>query len=372
MAFCQLLSRCIDSSDKPLTARGFSMEYELLCNELALQWARLQVWQDAAGLTVTGSDGLRCSLLSRPGIGPTVTQTIQLMLSLITEIEFLRIKYQPKQAPKSSSAPTLDYYANAKFPTSTLLSHREFYESIKRTQKQTSFLAKTKWALRDQKRFRSKLVTLKSYIDGLESILGATYFQEQYSTPACYADAEHPPSYHAATSDHLFAASPPLSSPPHTLPKYILNPTVATRRYGCIFPQNFNLPDYCYARATPWPNTRQSLPLSSFNSSTSVEIFKSFRVSMHHTTADILPRCFLKYGIHTTLDEYALFIVCGEKERCLAMEERPLRIYKTLTKEGKSPVFMLRKISNLEEEAKRGFVTAQTMNSASCRGGEDN
>ena len=78
----------------------------------------------------------------------------------------------------------------------------------------------------------------------------------------------------------------------------------------------------------------------------SVEIFKTFRVSMEDPTYKILPAALRKYNINAPWEQYALYIVSGEMERCLGMEEKPLRLFKQLDKEGKKPLFMLRKIAS--------------------------
>lgn len=78
----------------------------------------------------------------------------------------------------------------------------------------------------------------------------------------------------------------------------------------------------------------------------SVEIFKSFRVSMDDPCHKVLPAALKKYNIHADWRQYALYIVYGDQERCLGLEERPLILFKQLEKEGRKPMFMLRKQLN--------------------------
>ncbi|KAL1992284.1 hypothetical protein VTN49DRAFT_4316 [Thermomyces lanuginosus] len=75
----------------------------------------------------------------------------------------------------------------------------------------------------------------------------------------------------------------------------------------------------------------------------SVEIFKSFRVSMDDPCQKVLPAALKKYNINADWRQYALYIVYGDQERCLALDERPLILFKQLEKEGRKPMFMLRK-----------------------------
>jgi hypothetical protein len=78
-------------------------------------------------------------------------------------------------------------------------------------------------------------------------------------------------------------------------------------------------------------------------SNASVEIFKSFRVSMDDPCYKVLPAALKKYQINAPWDQYALYIVYGDQERCLGLDEKPLILFKQLDKEGKKPMFMLRK-----------------------------
>lgn len=76
----------------------------------------------------------------------------------------------------------------------------------------------------------------------------------------------------------------------------------------------------------------------------SVEIFKSFRVSWDDPCYKVLPAALKKYNIHNDPKDYALYIVYGDQERCLALDEKPLLLFKQLEKDGRKPMFMLRKI----------------------------
>jgi hypothetical protein len=57
----------------------------------------------------------------------------------------------------------------------------------------------------------------------------------------------------------------------------------------------------------------------------------------------VLPAALKKYNINADWRQYALYIVYGDQERCLGMDERPLILFKQLDKEGRKPMFMLRK-----------------------------
>jgi hypothetical protein len=57
----------------------------------------------------------------------------------------------------------------------------------------------------------------------------------------------------------------------------------------------------------------------------------------------VLPAALRKYNINEDWRNYALYIVYGDQERCLGLDERPLNLFKQLHKDGKKPMFMLRK-----------------------------
>ncbi|KAG6089997.1 hypothetical protein E4U30_005432 [Claviceps sp. LM220 group G6] len=103
-------------------------------------------------------------------------------------------------------------------------------------------------------------------------------------------------------------------------------------------------------RETPAPDT----PISGPNGSSSVEVYKSFRVSMEDPCHKVLPAALRKYNISPPWDNYGLYIVYGNQERCLTMDEKPLILFKQLDKEGKKPMFMLRKTTNAQVDGEPG------------------
>jgi hypothetical protein len=96
-------------------------------------------------------------------------------------------------------------------------------------------------------------------------------------------------------------------------------------------------------------NSRQEVQTPGLSQSSSrsenpqVEIFKSFRVSIDDPCHKVLPVALKKYNITADWRQYALYIVHGDQERCLGLNERPLILFKQLDREGRKPMFMLRK-----------------------------
>ncbi|KAL9105760.1 MAG: hypothetical protein Q9227_009108 [Pyrenula ochraceoflavens] len=84
---------------------------------------------------------------------------------------------------------------------------------------------------------------------------------------------------------------------------------------------------------------------ASDSNANSVEIFKSFRVGLEDPCYKVLPAALRKYNIQADWRQYALYIVFGDQERCVGLEEKPLSLFKQYDKEGKKPMFMLRKLA---------------------------
>ena len=102
----------------------------------------------------------------------------------------------------------------------------------------------------------------------------------------------------------------------------------------------------------------------------SVEIFKSFRVSMEDPCYKVLPAALKKYNINADWRQYALYIVFGDQERCLGLEEKPLILFKQLDKEGRKPMFMLRRhAAPLEGHSGPSGASMSGFDTASTRSG---
>jgi hypothetical protein len=60
-------------------------------------------------------------------------------------------------------------------------------------------------------------------------------------------------------------------------------------------------------------------------------------------TPALIAQALKRYNIHDDWRQYALYIVHGDQERCLGLKEKPLLLFKQLDKEGRKPMFMLRR-----------------------------
>jgi protein STE50 len=209
------------------------------------------------------------------------------------------------------------------------------------------------------------------------------FLMEQALDPAAAAERAVLSSSHLAAmnggSQSLSSPSqspniPSPTSPPtnssfsgSTLVSQSYRPDIATPSGRNTFSPSDTYTSYNTRDSMKAPSRRAPTPAidqSANNSAGSVEIFKSFRVGMEDPCWKVLPAALKKYNINAPWENYALFIVYGDQERCLELSEKPLILFKQLDKEGKKPMFMLRK-TNVHPDA----VGAEIPGSAGLDGG---
>ncbi|KAI0382633.1 hypothetical protein F5Y04DRAFT_279409 [Hypomontagnella monticulosa] len=185
---------------------------------------------------------------------------------------------------------------------------------------------------------------------------------EQTLDPANAAERAVLSSSHlAAMNGSAQATSPGFSPnmPSPTSPPTLGSATLVSRSYRPDDRQTpssratFTESEHGYSSKQPVAPRRMQTPVPETpgSSSASVEIFKSFRVSMDDPCHKVLPAALKKYQINAPWDQYALYIVYGDQERCLGLDEKPLILFKQLDKEGKKPMFMLRKTNTAPVDA---------------------
>lgn len=182
---------------------------------------------------------------------------------------------------------------------------------------------------------------------------------EQTLDPANAAERAVLSSSHlAAMNGSGQAQSPgyPPNIPSPTSPPTLGSTTLGSRSYrsdqpGSSTRTTFSESDHYNTKQPVAPRRQTPAPETPGSSSASVEIFKSFRVSMDDPCYKVLPAALKKYQINAPWDQYALYIVYGDQERCLGLEEKPLILFKQLDKEGKKPMFMLRKTNPAPADA---------------------
>jgi hypothetical protein len=74
-----------------------------------------------------------------------------------------------------------------------------------------------------------------------------------------------------------------------------------------------------------------------------LRLSSNIHVSMSDTVSNILPLALKKYHLDASAKDYRISIRDGGWERILEMDEKPLVLFKTMEKEGKHPMFTLRR-----------------------------
>ena len=120
--------------------------------------------------------------------------------------------------------------------------------------------------------------------------------------------------------------------------------------------------------ATLAPSSASIAPTST-DAAPSVEIFKSFRVGLEDPCYKVLPAALRKYNIQADWRQYALYIVYGDQERAVGMDEKPLALFKDLDREGKKPMFMLRKLAGSLGDASSAGIGLRPPDSGGRAGG---
>lgn len=199
---------------------------------------------------------------------------------------------------------------------------------------------------------------------------------EQTLDPQSAADRAVLSSSHLAAMNGTggSASSPSYSSPnmpsPTSPPSAMTGTTLGSQSYRSGQPtpstrSTFSSEDHYLQPKAPAPRRMQTPASESPNQ---VEIFKSFRVSMEDPCYKVLPEALKKYQINAPWDQYALYIVYGDQERCLALDEKPLILFKQLDKEGKKPMFMLRKTNNAPVDTSADTPGSAGLGAAAARG----
>ncbi|KAL5594571.1 hypothetical protein BROUX41_001495 [Berkeleyomyces rouxiae] len=165
--------------------------------------------------------------------------------------------------------------------------------------------------------------------------------------------------------------------PSPTSPPVLQQTTLASRSYRAEPPSStrstFTEGEYAHnSRDKGQGSRRRETPAApdtpgASGGNTPMEIFKSFRVSLEDPCYKVLPAALRKYQINAPWEQYSLYIVYGDQERCLGPNEKPLILFKQLDKEGKKPMFMLRKTNTNSHEGPQDVPGSAGLNTAARR-----
>jgi len=132
----------------------------------------------------------------------------------------------------------------------------------------------------------------------------------------------------------------PFSALPNGLSSRILLPSTTLLK-----PPGASKDQLSGAKAEPSSSTKEK-------SSGTVYIFKFLRNPLDGPCYSVLPAVLKKYNIDAPWEHYAIYCVYDGIERRVELSEKPLQIFKELDKEGKNPIFRLRKIQKGVEDTK--------------------
>ncbi|OAP55814.1 hypothetical protein AYL99_09966 [Fonsecaea erecta] len=76
-----------------------------------------------------------------------------------------------------------------------------------------------------------------------------------------------------------------------------------------------------------------------------LQIFPILRIGLEDRCREILPDVMKFYKVQGDWRDYRLVVVCGDRERYIGKDEKPLAVYKELDLLGRQPRFLLRKMT---------------------------
>lgn len=162
-----------------------------------------------------------------------------------------------------------------------------------------------------------------------------------------------------ASGEHLSAPSSanPMSNPAdHSLSP--ASPTNTER--GDSSHQNRRLDT---VRPSLAENLSQLRPLKTgIKGAMKVSNFQPFRVGVEDPCSKVLSDAFKKYDVHADSRLWSLWLIDGDQERCLGLNEKPLIIFRELTKEGRASGFVLRRYAQPVENQ---FATKESTSTPS-------
>ena len=272
---------------------------------------------------------------------------------VLPALRLVKDAQQPLPNVSAGSNQSYSFEANISPPASTPPSAASTGSSVKRQYSHRRILigATPKNASPTQTTHERSIAetTLDPSSAAERAVLSSTHLAAMNGTQGATSPIYNSPNIPSPTSPHSHATATTLGARSYRgdIPTPSTRSTFAEADHANNYPRDKAPSGPPRRRETPVPDTPSS-------SNASVEIFKSFRVSMEDPCYKVLPAALKKYQINAPWDQYALYIVYGDQERCLGMDEKPLILFKQLDKEGKKPMFMLRKTSTAPVDGEPG------------------
>jgi hypothetical protein len=169
-----LFSACIDCFELVQRGRYHGKDYLLLETKFTNQRLRLTTWGRACGFRDTGTNS---NIFEDADLRQSIEATLVQLAVLFTDGQVLRSKYGLKR-----DLPPQDYLASGRtavgdllsdtFPVKTRFGQKllEFGHSVCKTQRDTKFSSKVRWAIEHKAKFTALIQDLKDFIDDLEDL----------------------------------------------------------------------------------------------------------------------------------------------------------------------------------------------------------
>ena len=162
----------------------------------------------------------------------------------------------------------------------------------------------------------------------------------------------------STNDDSGYASGEHLSDPSSAKPmSSSADPYLSSSSVDPEFPTQQNRKRDTVLSTTP-DNSSHVSPLNAESSSAKLIDFQPFRVGVEDPCSKVLSDALKKYDAQADWRFWSLWLIDDDQERCLALSERPLSVFRELTKEGRKPGFVLRRYALHEENqsvAKESF-----------------
>lgn len=168
VALAGLFSTCVECWEYIESARSYGRVYDLLATRLEVEKIRYLIWGDVVGVLKPSNDG-RDEVLDQPRIAPIVEQILNHIISIFSDSETLISKYGIGQAKLGSAEPQ-EVMLSANQLSRYKISYQQFLARVGTAQQRISLFGKTRWAIRDRKKFGILVEELRQLVDSLKDI----------------------------------------------------------------------------------------------------------------------------------------------------------------------------------------------------------
>ena len=169
VALASLFSLSIQCFDLIEIGQRTSIDYEISVVKLSIEKRRLMVWGEAVGILRPDHD--RDPLLDDPETRELVERILSSVYRLFYEAQNLRSKYGLEEISPVQNGPNAIVEGSAvcslPFKSSPLV---QFQTRFSEHRKKVGLVKKTRWAIRDSRKFSTLIQDLKDLLDGLGEI----------------------------------------------------------------------------------------------------------------------------------------------------------------------------------------------------------